>query len=480
MIDALPLARSLPFSEESERAVLGGLLLEPSLIPEVLGPLAAEDFYLEKHQLLAKALADLQAGGVVPDVRTLQAHLEERGKLESAGGLAYLATLDLDLPDIGRIESYAAIVRERAIRRRMIARAGEAIRDCLDGGSAADDVAGSLHRFLGDVETLATSGAPESWRTLGERLEAYMDLLEQPPVEAGPRMGIETLEPFYTSIDRGKLALIGGRSGVGKTAMLLQMLGLDILARRPVGVISLEMTASDLMQRLLGHMIGLNGGRLRRGMGTSADYKKLVQFSRALRATGCDQHVHIDDTPGQRLPEILAKVRRLRRRKGIIACYLDFLTLVPREGKRSAHEEIDRLTYELAELAKREQISMIVLCQLNRGPAKENRPPQVADLREAGEQAAHYVFLLHRRAAEQAAQYPGEEEGDEPRLYGPRGSVVLGKHRDGREGWARTWYDGDRLQWWDLKTWEACGGHRGMLWPGENQPEQMQIGGNGE
>jgi len=143
MIDVLPQQqKALPHSEESERAVLGAVMLDSTVLPTISGRLRAEDFYSERNQLLYQAMLDLQDEQVEIDLRTLQARLEQRGQLEMIGGLAYLTGLDLDLPDIGRVDAYVEIVKERSIRRRLIQMSGQVIRNCLDGGLEAREALG--------------------------------------------------------------------------------------------------------------------------------------------------------------------------------------------------------------------------------------------------------------------------------------------------------------------------------------------------
>ena len=148
MIDTLPQTKALPYSEESERAVLGGILLDPAVLPTISGRLRPDDYYLERHQLLYQAMLDLQEELVEIDLRTLQAKLEQRGQFDAIGGIAYLATLDLDLPDIGRIDQYAEIIKERSIRRRLIQASSQIIRDCLDGGLAAQEALGRAEQAI--------------------------------------------------------------------------------------------------------------------------------------------------------------------------------------------------------------------------------------------------------------------------------------------------------------------------------------------
>ena len=139
MIDTLQDQRSLPHSEESERAVLAGAMLDPALLPSVSGRLTADDFYAERHRILYRTMLSLQESGTEIDLRTLQASLEQQDRLDTVGGIAYLASLDLDLPDLGRLDAYVEIVKERSIRRRLIEVCGEVTRNCLDGGLEAQE-----------------------------------------------------------------------------------------------------------------------------------------------------------------------------------------------------------------------------------------------------------------------------------------------------------------------------------------------------
>ena len=148
MIQTLQPPKTLPHSEESERAVLAGVLLEPRALPTISGRLVAEDFYFERHQKIYEGMLHLLQEQVDIDMRTLQARLQQQGQLERVGGLAYLAGLDLDLPDLGRIESYVEIVKERSLRRRLIDACSEVTRNCLDGGLEAQEALANAERSI--------------------------------------------------------------------------------------------------------------------------------------------------------------------------------------------------------------------------------------------------------------------------------------------------------------------------------------------
>ena len=133
-------AKNLPYSEESERAVLAAVLLDSEhQLASTASRLVKDDFYLERHQRLYQSMLDLQSSGTDIDLRTLQARLEQTQQLELVGGLSYLATLDVDLPDLSRVDNYVEIIKERSLRRRLIAACTDVYRDCFDGGADAKE-----------------------------------------------------------------------------------------------------------------------------------------------------------------------------------------------------------------------------------------------------------------------------------------------------------------------------------------------------
>ena len=178
MLETLTQPRTLPHSDESERAVLAAVLLEPALLPLISARLTVDDFYLERHRHVYQAMLDLQEGGVEIDLRTLQARLEERVQLEAAGGLAYLATLDVDLPDLSRVDAYAEIVKERSVRRRLVETSSEIIRDCLEGGLVAQEALSKAERaILG----LGEESIHKGFVSIGSVLEETVHDLEDRP-----------------------------------------------------------------------------------------------------------------------------------------------------------------------------------------------------------------------------------------------------------------------------------------------------------
>ena len=383
MIDVLPQQKSLPYSEESERAVLGGILLDPAVLPTVAGRLKAEDFYVERHQILYQVMLELQEGQTQIDLRTVQAKLEQQGRFDHAGGISYLATLDLDLPDIGRIDSYAEIVKERSVRRRLINASGQIIRDCLDGGLPAQEALGRAEQaILG----LGEEAIKRGFTSLGEVVDLTLEELEERPgsMLTGVPSGFIDLDRITHGLNRGNLIIIAGRPGMGKTSFALNVAQhVAIRERKTVGVYSLEMSQQELVLRILCSEADLSFSRLRAGHLAQKEWSKIVQTVRTIR----DAPLYIDDSPNPTLLEVSSKARRLKAEKGLSLLILDYLQLMQAGGKyENRNLEIAAISRGMKQLAKELEIPVIALSQLSRNPERRgtDHRPQLSDLRESG------------------------------------------------------------------------------------------------
>ncbi len=215
MLDTLPQQKALPHSEESERAVLAAVLVDPRVLPSLSGRLRAQDFYLERHQHLYEAMLDLTNQGAAIDLRTLQAKLEQQGRIAGVGGIAYLASLDLDLPDLGRIDTYVEIVKERSIRRRLIQASGGIIRDCLDGGLEAN---AALDRAEQAILGLGEEAIQRGFVPLAQVFHSTLEDLEERPGTTliGVPSGFIDFDQITHGLNRGNLIIVAGRPGMGK------------------------------------------------------------------------------------------------------------------------------------------------------------------------------------------------------------------------------------------------------------------------
>ena len=424
MIDTLPQQKALPFSEESERAVLGGILLDPAVLPTISGRLRAEDFYVERHQVLYQTMLDLQEEQVEIDLRTLQAKLEQRAQLSNIGGLAYLASLDLDLPDIGRVDQYAEIIKERSIRRRLIQTSSQIIRDCLDGGLTAQEALGRAEQ---SVLGLGEEAVQKGFAQIGHIFHSTLEELEERSgsLLTGTPTGFTDLDRITHGLNRGNLIIIAGRPGMGKTSFALNVASnVAIREGKPVGVFSLEMSQQELALRVLCSEADISFGKLRGAHLSSKEWTKIYQTVRAIG----EAPLFIDDSPNPTLLEIASKSRRLKAEKGLGLVVLDYLQLMQAGGKyENRNLEIAAISRGLKQLAKELEIPVIALSQLSRQPERRSgdHRPQLADLRESGsiEQDADMVTFVYRDEVYNATE---ENKG--------LAELIIGKNRHGETG----------------------------------------------
>jgi replicative DNA helicase len=424
MIESLSAPATLPQSEESERAVLAAALLDPRLLPTVSARLTVDDFYHQRHRLLYQAMLDLQDQQVAIDVRTLQASLEQAAKLEAAGGLAYLATLDVDLPDLGRVENYVEIVKERAVRRRLIEVCRDITRDCLDGGL---DAQGALGRAEQAVLALGEQALKRGFVPFARIADETLAIIEERPDKAliGLETGFIDLDRMTNGFHRGNLLILAGRPGMGKTSLALNIAQhIAFRLGKPVGIFSLEMGQHELALRILCSEADVAFGKLRAGHLSREQWRKVIQVLNDLRRGP----LFIDDTASPTLLEVASKARRLKAEKGLELLIIDYLQLMQAGGRyENRNLEISAITRGLKQLAKEVDLPVLALSQLSRQPERRgaDHKPQLADLRESGaiEQDADLVAFVFRP----------EMYSDDPADRG-LAELIIAKHRNGETG----------------------------------------------
>jgi len=392
--------REPPHSIEAEHAVLGALLLDPAAWPRVSGLLTPYDFFACEHQVVFGCLASMLNAGQEVDVVAVFARLAALGQAEEAGGLEYLSALVQSVPSARNIGAHAAIVIERATRRRLIAAADAAL-----SVAWADNAQSIAERIDATRASLAEVLAPEpealvTLSGLADDLVSRLSDLDErgaADATAGLPTGFATLDRLTNGLQPGSLVVVAARPSVGKSSMALH---LALLAARstPVLVLSLEMRGQEVAARSMAALSGVDGGRIARAR-LDAD-----EWSMLTAGLGDAHRLHpvvIEDAAGLTLPQIVGKARRTASRYGRVGLIvLDYLQLTAGTDRRANRNlQIEEVSHGLKALAKELQCPVIALAQLNREvEQRANLRPVLADLRDSGaiEQDADIVLLLWR------------------------------------------------------------------------------------
>jgi replicative DNA helicase len=420
-----------PAAIEAERALLGILLLEPERLQQVAQELEAPDFTLDRHRWIFTGMRAL--GPMAAQLVPLGEWLRQQGVFEEAGGLAYLTSLEASLPSAGSLPELVRIIKDRAWRRRLHEIAARTMRELASSRPTAEVAGENVSGFRAVLQESHRGG----FRQLGDILEEWLDSIEEkqnnPPKDRGLTVGIPELDEILGGLERRHMWLVAARPGVGKTSLLLQIAAREALDEgRHVAVFSLEMDEVELVIRLACQRLGLDGRRAREGRLAKDEWTSLIRFARECRWRST---LHVDQQPRIDPGTIAARVQELASRVPLSAVFIDYLTLIKsngggREDKR--YSRVAEIAEELAALAKTENVKMVVAAQLSRDSSKGGRKPRLADLREAGEEPAWGVVLVHR-----------EERADGSREWlAPETECIVAKNRTGQTGVASARFHG--------------------------------------
>ena len=424
--DLTALPDRLPHEPEAERAVLGAILLEPAALLQVVEHVHEDEFYLESHRIIFRSCLALQDGGGVADLLTVTNHLGEQKLLERVGGAGYLSSLVDSLPDIANASHYAAIVRDKAVKRRLINAAQRILTTCTADRGAARDAVEIAQRDVYRIAEDTLQGGLVHIRNLTDvELAALEEAKSTHSTLTGIDTGFTRVNEFTSGLQRKDLVILAARPSMGKTSLAMNIAAHAALrGGRKVAVFSLEMSSEQLVRRLLSAEARVDQKRIATGYLGRSDWPKLEMAAQALK----DVDIWIDDSPGSSVFELSAKARRLKQEQGLDLVVVDYLQLM--SGGRSfnsRNEEVSAISRGLKGVAKELDVPMLVLSQLSRQPERRggDHRPQLSDLRESGsiEQDADVVMFIVRPSV-----YDPEEE--DPR----RAELIVAKQRNGPTG----------------------------------------------
>jgi replicative DNA helicase len=396
--------RGLPHSWETERTVLGGLLIAPERLVDIRGILAPDDFHRPSHVALYGLLIEMANHGAVPATLAVVDEIERRDWVEKVGGLAYVIALPQACPTIDLVESYARRVRDYAVRRELVNHVRLVEADVLDGVKPTAellDAAGA-----GVIRLAATVGAPELppiATIVDQQLDELRRRAQNPGAITGIPTGFEDLDRKLAGLQRTDLVVLAARPAMGKTALLGNIAVNAARRGYVVGLFELEMSRGQLVQRMLCAEARVDASAARVGRLEMFDWQQLTRAGDDVARLP----IHIDDTPGLSLIQLRTRLRALDARaraesgRGIDLLILDYLQLMSGTGAKGESREnvISAISRGLKIVAKEMNIAVVALSQLNRGlEARADKRPLPSDLRESGaiEQDADVILFIYR------------------------------------------------------------------------------------
>jgi replicative DNA helicase len=435
-----------PQNTDAETAVLGAILLDADAIIKVADDLQAEDFYDQRHQTIFDAIIQLFAKRQPIDVVTLKSRLEDENKLETIGGVSYLATLVNSVVTAAHVAEHAQLVRQKAVLRRLISASNEINRLGYQENEEVDSVLDRAEQALFAVsQKFLKQNFVNIRSVLTSTFERINELTENKGQTRGVPTGFKALDNLLSGFQKSDLIILAARPSVGKTSLALNFVERAASVHgKKVGVFSLEMSCDQLTDRLLCVVGDIDAWRLRTGNLTDADFSRLHEAMGKLAEVG----IYIDDQAGLNVMEMRARARRLQMEHGLDMLVVDYLQLMSGgSGYSSTDNRVQEVSYisrSLKALARELDIPIIALSQLSR--AVEQRSPKIpmlADLRESGsiEQDADVVMFIYRDEVY-------NKDTDKKNIA----EIIVAKHRNGPIGSANLFFRADRTKFMDLDT----------------------------
>ncbi len=388
-----------PQNVEAEQAVLGAILLDAEALVGVMERIGSEDFYRASHQRIFEAMVELAEDNEPVDLVTLTARLKDKQQLDEVGGVSYLTELANAVPTAANVDYYAQIVEEKSMLRRLI-RAATQI--ASNGYTGADDVGELINEAERRIMEISQRRSASGFVSIRDVLMEVFDRVEFLYHHKGGTTGIPSgfpdLDKMTSGFQKSDLIIVAARPSVGKTAFALNIAqNVGVRAKETVAIFSLEMSAAQLVQRMICAEANVDAGRMRTGFLEEEDWEKLTMAIGSLS----EANIYIDDSPSITVSDIRAKCRRLKKEKGLGMIVIDYLQLIHGRNRSgdNRQQEVSEISRTLKSIARELEVPVIALSQLSRGvEQRQDKRPLMSDLRESGsiEQDADIVAFLYR------------------------------------------------------------------------------------
>ena len=398
-MDETILRRVLPNSIEAEQSVLGSMLMNRDVISEVADLLKKEDFYQAQYGVIYDAIIQLYNEGKPVDLVTLKERLVEMGVPDTVYSMENLAEILGRVPTSANAKQYANIVQERAILRCLIKATDEISNDCYTMSEPLDGILEKTEQEI--YKIVQGKNGMADFQPIEEVVVDVLNTMEENARNKTRITGVPTgfidLDMKLTGLHSGELILIAARPAMGKTAFALNIAQHVIDKKQmSVAIFSLEMSKQQLVTRMMAMDSMVDSQSIRTGDLADSDWDKIMESSDRIGSS----MLYIDDTPGITVSELRSKCRKLKQTKGLDLIVIDYLQLMSGSRKtESRQQEVSEISRSLKALARELEVPIIALSQLSRAvEARENKKPQLSDLRESGsiEQDADVVMFIYR------------------------------------------------------------------------------------
>lgn len=395
------MAENLPKNIDAEKSVIGAMLISSSAIIEIFSLLEEDDFFDGKHRIIYSAIKQVENKHIPVDVQTITEELINMKELDSIGGVEYLLELS-DMPmSLSNVKHYANIVKDQSLLRQMLLKMTEIQRNYEK--EEIENIPDFISDAKREIDRIAEQRRISEFQTAEQVTKKVRQKIADTKASTDDVTGIPTGYPDLNRLthgfQKGDIVIVAARPSVGKTAFGLNLaFNAANLTRRTVAIFSLEMPSEQLIARLLANRSTVDLGRIQTAYLNSADIGKLDAASREISNT----KLYIDDTPGIKLADIIAKATKLKKENDDLALILiDYIGLITVGGKKIENRqlEVSEISRSLKQLARELEVPIIVICQLSRAvEERSGKRPMLSDLRESGsiEQDADMVFLLFR------------------------------------------------------------------------------------
>lgn len=436
-------ARIPPQNLDAEKSLIGAVLIDEEVMADVSENVKAIDFYDKNHGIIFGAMIRLFEKHKPVDLLTLTDELKRKDELDAIGGSAYLTELTNYVPTAAHAATYAEMVAQKAVRRRLIHASADISELGYDESTTTQEL---LEQAEAELFSVSDQSIKQDLVSIDSILMESFDRIEELHKNKGELRGIRTgyrdLDNMTAGLQRSDLIILAARPAMGKTTLVTNLAyNVATIEKKPVLFFSLEMSKEQLVDRMLADAANVDSWNIRTGKLSDEDFLKLSEASGEL----AEAPIFIDDTPGLSVLEMRTKARRKNHESQLGLIIVDYLQLMQASGNHAGNrvQEVSEISRGLKLIARELNVPLIALSQLSRSVETRTPPiPQLSDLRESGsiEQDADIVSFIYR---------PSYYEPDNPEVQNIT-DLIIAKHRNGPVGKVQLYFHPERLRFMSL------------------------------